>query len=97
MTGYGVFLTQKQLDAALDSSKGSPTKLIRCLVGVFFTAEVLATSSACGTRKHAALDSDIIQACIRKCDIIIVVCDFESHHSIVQTMSSKSIKSVRAH
>ena len=65
--GYGVFLTQKQLDMAVDGAKNSPTRLIRNLMNVFFTPETLATSSACGTRKHKALDGDIVQACIRKC------------------------------
>ena len=64
--GYGVYLTQKQLDAAVDASKGSPTKLIRNLMGVFFTPDVLAVSSAQGTRNNRALDSDIVQACIHK-------------------------------
>jgi len=64
--GYGVYLTQKQIDAALDGSKNNPTKLIRNLIGAFFKPEVLAASSACGTRKHKALDADVLQACIRK-------------------------------
>ena len=67
VAGYGVFLTQKQLDMAVDGAKNSPTRLIRNLMSVFFTPETLATSSACGTRKHKALDGDIVQACIRKC------------------------------
>jgi hypothetical protein len=62
--GYGVFLTQKQLDMAIDGAKNSPTRLIRNLMSVFFSPQTLATSSACGTRKHKALDSDIVQACI---------------------------------
>ena len=64
--GYGVFLTQRQLDAALDGAKESPTRLMRNLVGTFFTPEVLAVSSVYGTGKHAALDRDIIDTCIRK-------------------------------
>ena len=63
-----MFLTQKQLDMAVDGSKNSATRLIRNLMSVFFSPETLATSSACGTRKHTALDADIVQACIRKCD-----------------------------
>ena len=68
--GYGVFLTQRQLDAALDSSKNSPTRLIRSLLSTFFAPDVLAVSSACGTRKHKALDGDIVQACIRKLKLL---------------------------
>ena len=68
--GYGVFLTQRQLDAALDGAKDSPTRLMRNLVGTFFTPEVLAVSSVYGTGRHAraALDRDIIDTCIRKCN-----------------------------
>ena len=64
--GYGVLLTQRQLDAALDASKGSPTRLIRNLISVFFTPDQLAVSSAYGHRNNPGLDADIIQACIRK-------------------------------
>ena len=64
--GYGVFLSQRQLDAAVDASKDSPTRLIRNLMHVFFAPDVLAVSSACATRKHKGLDADIVQACIRK-------------------------------
>ena len=67
--GYGVYLTQKQLDAAVGNSNNSPTRLIRSLMSTFFTPDVLASSSACGTRRHKALDSDIVQACIRKFSI----------------------------
>ena len=64
--GYGVVLTQRQLDAAVDSSKGSATRLIRNLMSVFFSPETLAVSSAYGNRGNPALDADIIQACIRR-------------------------------
>ena len=64
--GYGIYLTQKQLDAAIGNSNNSPSRLIRSLMSTFFTPDVLATSSACGTRKHKALDGDIVQACICK-------------------------------
>ena len=59
-------LTQRQLDAAIDSSKDSHTRLMRNLISVFFTPEQLATSSACGKRQNPALDGDILEACIRK-------------------------------
>ena len=48
--GYVIYLTQRQLDAAIDAAKNNPTRLVRNLMGVFFTHEVLATSSAFGTR-----------------------------------------------
>ena len=38
--GYGVYLAQKQLDAAIHGSEGSATRLMRCLIGVIFTPEV---------------------------------------------------------
>ena len=43
VSGYGVYLTQKQLDAAIHGSKGSATRPMRCLIGVIFTPEVPAT------------------------------------------------------
>ena len=64
--GYGVLLTQKQLDAAINASRGNATRLIRNLTGIFFPPEVLAVSSAMGTRKHQGLDNDVVEACIRK-------------------------------
>jgi len=64
--GYGVYLTQWQLDEALDQSGNVPTKLVRNLMNVFFQPDVLASSSAYGTRKHPALDRDIVSACIRE-------------------------------
>ena len=62
--GYGVYLTQRQLDEALDCC--TATKLIRNLTRVFFTREVLASSSALGNRHNPALDKDTVSACIRK-------------------------------
>ena len=64
--GHGVYLTQRQLDEALDSS--SPTKLIRNLTRVFFTREILASSSVLGNRGNPDLDQDIVSACIRELD-----------------------------
>ena len=62
--GYGVLLSQRQLDEALDNSAGSPTRLVRNLVSSFFTKEVLASSSALGGRVNKALDQDILAACL---------------------------------
>lgn len=62
--GYGVRLSQRQLDEAVDSSNHSPTRLIRNLISVFFTKEVLAASSAYGGRHNGALDQDILAACL---------------------------------
>ena len=64
--GYGVYLSKRQLDEAVDQSNDSPTKLIRNLVSVFFTPSVMASSSCGGTRKFSALNKDIVAACIRK-------------------------------
>ena len=61
-----MWLTQRQLDAAVNSANGSPTRLIRNLVSIFFEPDVLVVSSAMGTQKHPALDSEIVEACIRK-------------------------------
>ena len=54
------------LHEAEDSSRGSPTRLMRNLIGVFFTKEVLASSSAYGGRKNKALDQDIMGGCLSK-------------------------------
>ena len=70
MEGYGVYLTQRQLDEAVDNSGNSPTKLVRNLMNVFFKPKVLAASSAFGLRKHPSLDK-IISACICKHDIYL--------------------------
>lgn len=64
--GYGVRLSRRQLDEALDNSSGSSTKLIRNLMSVFFSKDVVAASSALGGRKNQALHQDIIGACLRK-------------------------------
>lgn len=55
---YGIMLSQRQLDEAVDSSNNCATKLLRNLIGVFFTRDVLARSSAYGGRKNIALDKD---------------------------------------
>ena len=52
-----MYLTQRQLDG---SGAKSNTHLMRNILGVFFTKEVLATSSICGTRRHKALDQKIL-------------------------------------
>lgn len=62
--GYGVFLTKRQLDEAVDSASGIPTRLMRNLLAVFFSPDVLGMSSALGKGKHPALNPDILGACI---------------------------------
>ena len=49
--GYGIYLSKWQLDKAVDTAGGSQTKLIRNLIGVFFTRDVLASSSVYGKGK----------------------------------------------
>lgn len=63
--GYGIFLSQPQLDAAVENG-GTPTKLMRNLLNVFFSMETLAESSAYGSRGRPALDPDILTGCIGK-------------------------------
>ncbi len=59
-------LTKKQLEAA-DSCGNSPTKLMRNLMATFVSPEVLAQSTACGSRGgKLVLDKDVLDACIRK-------------------------------
>ena len=65
--GYGVYLTQKQYDEAIDQSGGSPTRMIRNLITVFFKPTTLAQSSCLGKRgRHPALNQDIVGACLSK-------------------------------
>lgn len=64
--GYGVYLTKRQLDEAMDQSCNSPTRLVRNLLMVFFPPNVLAASSCYGNRKLPALNKDIVSACISK-------------------------------
>ena len=61
--GYGVYISKRQLDEAVDQSCKSPTRLIRNLLTVFFTPSIMAQSSCFGTRKYSKLNSDIIGAC----------------------------------
>lgn len=63
--GYGVMLSQRQLDEAVDNSNNSGTRLIRNLMSAFFPKEVLAKFSALG-RINTALDKDIVAACLSK-------------------------------
>ncbi|XP_019860258.1 PREDICTED: uncharacterized protein LOC100637058 isoform X2 [Amphimedon queenslandica] len=63
--GYGVMLTQRQLDDVEGESNQSPTRLIRNLMSAFFTREVLAKSSCYGSRLNDPLDKDILGACIK--------------------------------
>lgn len=57
--GYGIMLSQRQLDEAIDNSADSPTRLIRNLMSAFFP-------SALGGRINKALDKDIVAACLSK-------------------------------
>jgi len=63
--GYGVYLTQRQLDEVVDSSGDVPTRLMRNLLATFFTPDILSKSSALGKGKHPALEPDILGACIK--------------------------------
>ena len=47
------------------------SRLIRNLIGVFFTPQTLAVSSACGNRVNPRLDQDIVETCI--CKLIIYI------------------------
>ena len=64
MPGYKVLISQPQKDEVIDCSGNSPTKLIRLLMNVYFTLDVLAVSSCFGSRKFQCLDKDIILACL---------------------------------
>ena len=67
--GYGVNITRHQLDEIESYSDGSPTKMVRKLMSVFFNEEVLAQSSCYGSRENKQLDEDIVAACISKQNI----------------------------
>lgn len=81
--GYGVYISKRQLDEAIDQSCKSATRLMRNLLMVFFTPSVLAQSSCFGTRKFAKLNTDIIGACLSELfvpvlllKLIVLVCHF---------------------
>ena len=59
----------------MDASKESRTRLIRNLMSVFLAPDVITVSSACGTRKHKALDADIVQACICNSGVDVNICN----------------------
>ena len=61
--GYGIYISQRQLDEAEAQSCQLPTRLLRNLLMVFFTPSVMGGSSCFGTRKFPALNQDIIGAC----------------------------------
>ena len=64
--GYGISVTKRALDDAVDSSRNSGTRLIRNLMCLFFSEEELSKSNACGGgQKHTALDPDILAAYYR--------------------------------
>ena len=64
--GYGVYCTKLQLENAVTSAT-NPTKLIRNLLGIFFSKDELAESTALGTRgSRKALDQTVLPACMRK-------------------------------
>ena len=61
--GYGIRCTIRQKDEAVSSST-SPGRLIRRLLPIFFSPEMLATHSCSGRGKNPPLDEDVIAACI---------------------------------
>ena len=74
--GYGAYVSKMKLDTAVDSSQGQPTRLVRKLLSAFFSAEILAKSSARGSRTYniyAALDHNIVAAIISKFGIILCI------------------------
>ena len=50
--GYGVVLTKRQLDCAVDCAGSSLTKLMRNILSVFFSADILVQSSALGEKEE---------------------------------------------
>lgn len=61
-----MYITQRQLDEAEAQSCGVATRLLRNLLMVFFTPNVMGASSCLGTRNFVALNQDIIGACFSK-------------------------------
>ena len=62
--GYGIFTAKRCIDDAVDNCRNSPTRLIRNLIGIFFSDNVLCESntSGKGKRQHKPLDQDILRA-----------------------------------
>ncbi len=63
VSGYDILISKRQPDEVLDSSANSRTRLLRNLLQVFFSKEVLA---AIGERRHKALVQDILTTCLSK-------------------------------
>lgn len=63
--GYDVYLTRRQIDE-IKSCGGTPTRVFRALLSVFFDPIVLAQSSALGSKFNNGLDRTILEACIGK-------------------------------
>ena len=58
--GYGIYVTKRALDDAVDSNRNNATRLIRNLASIFFPDDELSKSNVSGRgKKHIALDSDI--------------------------------------
>ena len=70
--GYKVLISQPLKDEVIDCSSNSPTKLIRLLMNVYFTPDVLAVSSCFGSRKFQCLDKEIILACLSESPPLIL-------------------------
>ena len=65
VSGYGVYITQKQLGEVIDESIGSP---MQNLMNRYFTPLILSKSSCLGKKEYCnpALDKGIISACLSK-------------------------------
>ncbi|XP_078361452.1 uncharacterized protein LOC144645779 [Oculina patagonica] len=67
VSGMGIFLRADKLSLAIEKSKEIPTRLLRTLMDMFFTPEVMAGSTAKGSLKRGldALDPQTMEALYR--------------------------------
>ena len=63
--GYGIYITRRVLDDAVDSCQSSPTRLIRNVICIFFSNDSSLSLMPCGKGRNSytALDQDILAAC----------------------------------
>lgn len=64
----GVFLRADKISMAIEKSKDSPTRLLRILMGMFFSPETMARSTAKGSDRRGldTLDQTVMESIYSK-------------------------------
>lgn len=68
VSGMGIFLRADKLSLAIEKSKEIPTKLLRTLMDMFFSPDVMAKSTAKGSARRGLepLDQQTMEALYRE-------------------------------